>query len=363
MRSEPLASSPAPAAAAPAAVTFLFPGIGDEYPNMGRQLYAEEPVFRAAVDDCATILAPSLDLDIRRALYPDGAPGPAGAGLDLRRMVGRGAAGARALPAPVAHSILFAVEVGLARLWLSRGLRPAALIGYSLGEYAAACVAGVFGLADALRLVAHRARLVEAQPPGVMLAVSLSETELRPMLAGLDIDLAVVSGPAMCVAAGPPDAMARLEARLAGEEIPARRIDTARALHSRLMAPVARDFLPCVEPLALDRPAIPILSNVTGTWLTDDEARSPSYWARHLVHTVRFADGLRTALAVSRVFVEVGPGQTLGVLVRLNAGRAGRCTVVPSLPSQYDDQPDRDRFLHSAGLLRAAGLPVEVGAP
>src|SRR6185436_7697141 len=222
------------------------------------------------------------------------------------------------------------------RLWLSWGVRPQALIGHSLGEYVAACLAGVLSLEDALSLVAARGELMQELPPGAMLSVDLAETEALAEIASAPgspgLSLAAVNGPGQCVVSGPEAEIAALAARLVERGVPARRLHTSHAFHSSVMEPVLDRFTGIVSRLELRPPAIPYLSNLTGTWITAAEATDPRYWARHLRETVRFGEGIGHLLAglpQGAVLLEVGPGQSLGRLVRR---RAPGHPVIASMP-------------------------------
>jgi FkbM family methyltransferase len=348
---------------------FLFPGVGEQYPGMARGLYGAEPVFRAEVDRCAEILRPHLGMDLREALFAAGGGAPAArpaGGVDLRRMLG--AAGARGEDGGVnrtelAQPAAFVVGYALARLWESWGVRPAALAGHSLGEYTAACVAGVFTLADALELVALRARAIQALAPGAMLAVSLSPESVEPFRG--DAALAAVNAPELCVLAGTEAAVAAVEARLAGAGIAARRLAATHAFHTPLVEPVAGQVGALAARMRLSPPRIPLVSNLTGGWLSPGEAVDPAYWARHLVGTVRFDRGAATLLAEpGRVLVEMGPGGSLGAFVRQQAAALGVAAPpgVTSLPHPADDTPDAAAVLAAAGRLWTVGVEVDGGA-
>ncbi|HKV08339.1 MAG TPA: amino acid adenylation domain-containing protein, partial [Thermoanaerobaculia bacterium] len=272
-------------------VAFLFPGQGAQHPGMGLDLYEDEPVFRAEIDACAERLLPLLGRDLREIL--------ASPELQETRF---------------AQPALFAVELALARLWISWGLRPEAMLGHSLGEYVAACLAGVFLPEDALELVAARGALMQELPPGAMLAVELSADEID-VVPG--VSLAAVNAPNRCAVSGPETAIAGFEARLAEKGVQARRLRTSHAFHSAMMDPVLDAFAERVARVPRRPPQIPFLSNLTGTWITAEQATDPGYWARHLRETVRFAEGLTTLLAGSRAaLLEVGPGSTLAGLAR-----------------------------------------------
>jgi acyl transferase domain-containing protein len=322
-------------------LSFMFPGQGAQYVNMGRGLYEGEPSFRAAMDHCATLLEPHLGFNLLQVLYPaSGKEATATAWLNET---------ATAQPA------LFVIEYALARLWQAWGLEPEAMIGHSIGEYVAACLAGVFALEDALALVVQRGRLVQQLPGGSMLGVSLAETEIQPFLDGR-LSLAAINGPQRCTVSGPDEAIDALQARLEAAGIGCRRLHTSHAFHSAMMEPILDEFAACVGRVALGPPTIPFVSNVTGTWIAADEATEPRYWAKHLRQTVRFADGLRALLAEeNRVLLEVGPGRTLGVFAR----QQGAGAVFASLRHPQAGQADRPFLLNTLGRLWLSGLEID----
>ncbi|MEV5176576.1 SDR family NAD(P)-dependent oxidoreductase, partial [Streptomyces flaveolus] len=304
-------------------------------------------------------------LDLRTLLHPpvtaDSRPR---GGMDLRRMLGRGGEGTGATPGPLdrtlyAQPATFTVEYALACLWESWGVRPDALIGYSLGEYVAACLAGVFGFEEAVALVAQRARLVDALPAGAMLAVPLPEQRVRELLAeGEGLYLAAVNGPGLCVVSGTDEAVAGLAARLSAQGVAVRPLRTTHAFHSALMEPVAERFGAAVAAARPQPPRLPYVSNVTGDWVTTDQARDPAFWVRHLLEPVRFGDGAaRLWDDPDRLVLEVGPGQTLGSLalgVRPRGAEGpGACA---SLPGGYDAQSEEHFILRGLGRLWAAGV-------
>jgi amino acid adenylation domain-containing protein len=349
-------------------VAFLFPGVGDHYAQMARGLYEAEPVFRAEVDRCAAILAAHGGDDVRDALFPgDPAPeqapggtaGEAGASIDLRGMLGRGAAAGEDPLGRTerAHPAVFVVEYALARLWMSWGVRPEAMIGHSLGEYVAATVAGVFTLEDALALLAERARLISGLPAGAMLAVPLDPAALRPRLRG-GLALAAHNAPGLCTVSGPAAEVAALEAELLGAGVACRRLAAEHAFHSAGMAPVSEQLAELLRGMRLRAPETPFVSNVTGTWIRAEEATDPEYWTRHLCGTVRFAEGMAELLRDgSRVLLEVGPGRTLGTFA-LHGGAAEGSTFA-SLRHAYTRQPDQAYLLETLGRLWMAGVPVD----
>jgi acyl transferase domain-containing protein/acyl carrier protein len=341
-------------------VVFMFSGQGSQYAHMGLGLYQAEPVFREAVDRCAALLRPHLGCDIRDVLYPrdDGRmteDEDSGSSFVVRR-----SSDAATLldQTQYAQPALFVVEYALAQLWRSWGVVPKAMIGHSIGEYVAACLAGVFSLEDGLALVAARGRLMQQMPPGAMLMVALPEAAVRSLL-DRRLSLAAVNGPARCVVSGTIDAIERLEQRLTEAEIACRRLHTSHAFHSAMMDPVQESFTACVSAIRLRPPQIPYGSNISGTWVSAEEATSPAYWADHLRRTVRFAEGLDELLAdPDRVLLEVGPGRTLGALAQQHPTRDPRQVILASLHGPKESQPDLAFALNSLGALWLAGVKV-----
>ncbi|HSF40220.1 MAG TPA: condensation domain-containing protein [Thermoanaerobaculia bacterium] len=328
------------------AVAFLFPGQGAQHSGMGRELYDEEPVFRAEIDACAERLMPVLGRDLRGLLFPLAERYEEG-NHELRQT-------------RFAQPALFAVELALARLWISWGIRPDAMIGHSLGEYVAACLAGVLSLDDALALVAARGALMQELPPGAMLSLDLSKDEALAEIAEAPrLSLAAVNGPGQCVVSGPVEEIDTLAARLARRAVPSRRLHTSHAFHSGMMEPILGRFSEIVSRAELRPPSIPYLSNLTGTWITPAEAMDPGYWVRHLRETVRFGDGvsrLLDELPPGAVLLETGPGRTLGRLVR---GQAAGCTVLASMPHPDSQEPGAAVLLHAVGRLWLAGVEID----
>ncbi|HEX2202010.1 MAG TPA: beta-ketoacyl synthase N-terminal-like domain-containing protein [Longimicrobium sp.] len=346
-------------------VAFLFPGLGDQYVQMARGLYEGEPAFRAEVDRCAGVLRQHMGLDIREVIFPGEAPAApapgASAGFDLKAMLGRGQAEAdpnaeRLNRTELAQPATFVIEYALAKLWESWGVRPEAVIGHSLGEYVAACVAGVFTLEDSLQLVAERARMIQEQPGGSMLAVSLSADAVKPFL----VDGAVIStinAPEMCVVAGTDEAVAEVQQKIEGAGHVARKLATTHAFHSPMMDPVVERLAETISRMTLSPPRVPMISNVTGTWITGAEATDPRYWARHLRETVQFDRGAGELLREpGRVLLEVGPGQTLSTFVRQRGAAAADVPVIPSIRYPYDRTTDTAFLLAALGRLWIAGV-------
>jgi amino acid adenylation domain-containing protein len=321
------------------AVAFLFPGQGAQYARMGAQLNESEPVFRDALAECAELLRPELELDLRDLLFStdDNAK-------------------ARLRETRFTQPAIFAISYSLARLWMSWGLKPSALIGHSVGEFVAATLAGIFSLADAARLVATRARLVQELPGGAMLAARLSAEQASEFVNG-EVSLAAANSPRLSVLSGPFDAIAKVEAIFIGRGIAARRLDTSHAFHSAMVEPVVARFAEMVRAVKLSAPALPIVSCVTGDFLTAEQAIDPQYWANHLRATVRFVDAVGRVLEKEGyALLEVGPGQTLAQLARQHSAKTPRHEIVHSLAEETDEN---EALATALGRLWLAGVPLD----
>jgi len=326
-------------------VAFLFPGQGSQAAGMGRELYRVEPRFREQVDYGCELLRPLLGLDLRTLLFP--------------AAEAAAAASARLRDTALAQPALFVLEHALACLWMEWGIRPRVLLGHSVGEYTAACLAGVLSVDDALHLLAVRGRLLQEMPPGVMLSVPLAEAELAPLL-GDGLDLAAVNGPSSCVVAGAETAVAALEAGLAARRIEGRRLQTSHAFHSALVEPALEPFRAAVAGVALQPPRIPFLSNLTGTWITAEQAVDPEYWTAHLRRTVRFSENLWELFRdADLALLEVGPGRALAGLARRHPGAGPERTVLTSLPVEGDGEAESPFILRTLGRLWLAGAAVD----
>ncbi|HSS77098.1 MAG TPA: amino acid adenylation domain-containing protein, partial [Thermoanaerobaculia bacterium] len=327
-------------------VCFLFPGQGAQHVGMARGLYETEAVFRQEVDRCAECLLPRLGFDLRHVLFS----GEESAAAAAERL------GQTAVTQPA----LFVVEYALARLWMAWGVRPQGMLGHSIGEYVAACLAGVFTLDEALDLVALRGRLVQELPTGAMLAVPLPPESLEPLL-GERVALAAVNGPSLCVVSGGREEVEELRRRvepLLGEGLECRLLRTSHAFHSAALDPILGAFGEAFRSISPKAPSIPFVSNLTGQWISAAEATEPGYWVRHLRHTVRFATGLATLAVLDGVLLEVGPGRTLGTLARQHPDLAGR-PLVASLRHPQDQQPDQETLLRALGQLWLAGARLD----
>jgi acyl transferase domain-containing protein len=272
-------------------------------------------------------------------------------GVDLRRALGDVELRLPSIQLPA----IFLVEVALARLWTSWGIRPAALAGYSMGEITAAHLAGVLTFDDALRLVLARGRVLERASGGAMLSVPLPERDVAAML-GAELGVATVDTPRSCVVAGPAPAVDALAATLLERGVESRPVPIATAAHSRLLDPILAEWEEHVRAVDLARPSIPFVSNVTGTWITPEQAVDPAYWVRQLRFPVRFADGVATLLEEDRrVVLEVGPGRTLSGFVRRHPDLRPDQLAVASLRHPLGERSDVESVLTALGRLWLAG--------
>ena len=259
---------------------------------------------------------------------------------------------------------MFVIEYCLAQLLMSWGVRPQAVIGYSLGEFVAATVAGSLELEDALRLVALRARLIDSLPAGAMLAVPLSEAELAPLL-NEHLSIAIRNTPRMTVVSGIPAAIEELELRLSQREILTRRLQTTHAFHSVMMQDAREGLRELLETVELTAPRIPYISNLTGTWIDEQAITSPEYWLEQMCRTVRFADGIGELLKEKeRVLIEVGAGQSLGSFVKQHPDYDSESSpaVVPVLRAVFHEQSDEEYLQAAVARLWLAGIEPDWSA-
>ena len=326
-------------------VAFLFPGQGAQYVNMGRQLFAEGALFADQVSACAQVLAPRLGVDLRSVLYPEAA--------QLTRMQ------ELITQTRVTQPALFVVEYALAQMWRQWGFRPKAMIGHSLGEYVAACVSGVLSRNDALVLIAGRARLMQALPPGAMLAVRLPATEVEPRL-NRGLSIAAINGVSLTVVSGPIPEVEAFQQSLNTDKIASRKLLTSHAFHSPMMDPILKQFAELFKGVKLNAPEIPWVSCLTGQWITPEQATDPDYWTQQLRQPVRFVDGLRTLFQDPQLtLLEVGPGQTLGTLAKQHPDKPAGQEMVSSLPAEKEAGNDVEYLCHALGQLWLAGATVD----
>jgi phthiocerol/phenolphthiocerol synthesis type-I polyketide synthase E len=322
-------------------VAFLFPGQGVQQRGMAQGLYQVEPTFREWFDRCADLLDGELPADLRTVVSSDSPRGL----LDRTEF---------------AQPAIFAVEYALAQLWLEWGVRPWAMLGHSVGEYTAACLAGTFDLPDALRLIAARGRMMQRLPTGLMAAVHMPAASLETLLPA-GVCLAAVNGPAQAVISGPTAAVNELLTQLNSRGIRHTRLPASHAFHSSMMDPIIGEFREFASTVTMRPPGVRFVSNVTGRWITDEQAVSPAYWARHLREPVRFHDGVRqlTDGLRPRILLEAGPGTTLTALAsETEFTRAGHAAVA-SLSHPKRPEHDTVAMLTAAGALFSRGVTLD----
>jgi amino acid adenylation domain-containing protein len=324
----------------PDELAFLFPGQGAQYLNMGRGLYAHEAVFRQAVDTCAEQLLPHLDRDIRQVMYPETVDSEAEQRLKNTRYT---------------QPALFVTEYALAQLWMSWGIQPTVFCGHSIGEFVAAHLAGVFSLSDALTLIAARGKMVSEQPRGSMLSVRMAAERVATLMTS-GLSMAAINSHTLCVVAGPDEHIADFARLLDEQGIPNQPLSTSHAFHSAMMDPIVDEFAKIVAAITLNRPQKPLISTVSGTWMTDVQATDPQYWAKHLRDTVRFSDALDTIFSLGNpLLLEVGPGHVMATLARQQAGKKPM-TVLAGIPNLPDWKADCQSVLNTLGLLYQNGI-------
>jgi len=323
-------------------VVFLFTGQGAQYSNMARDLYEREPVFRAAIDQCDAQLTKVADGLVEWLFSDDPA-------CDVNQT-------------QYAQVALFSVSYAQAKLWQSWGVSPTAMIGHSIGEYAAAAIAGVISLHDALAIVAKRGQLMQSMPTGSMLAVMHHDRDINELLQQSDnLDLAVVNSRSVAVVAGPEDAIDRFAAELEKKDVKSKKLHTSHAFHSSLMEPMLDPFVQAFDGVQLNEAKVPYLSNVSGTWITKEQSTDPNYYAEQIRSTVKFAENLETLMASEEdyLFVELGPGSTLTQISKTQFA-GGSHAAVATLPSPKQADADSRQFTWEAlGRCWTEGLDVQ----
>jgi amino acid adenylation domain-containing protein/non-ribosomal peptide synthase protein (TIGR01720 family) len=355
-------------------VIFMFPGVSDHYFNMARSLYKTENIFRETVDRCCELLQSQVNLALKTIIYPEGIdhlnetdeivpPVKAEEPIDSLKMfdiqpakVNTGELNRYAQPA------VFVIEYALAQLLMEWGIKPHAMIGYSTGEYTAACLSGVLSLEDALFLLGKQVQLIEELPPGgAMLAVYFSEQELIPLIENKDVYLAMINGSDSCVLSGNEESLTQLKVILDEKGIMTEPVVASQAFHSALMKPAGEAFAKILKQVKLGTPQIPYISNVTGTWITETQATDPGYWVQHLCGTVRFSEGLHQLFKEdNRVLIEVGPGQNLGAYAMQHLDYdTSTHFVYPTMKYGYENSPDLEMLLTTLGKLFLVGVDID----
>jgi len=331
-------------------VIFMFPGLGAEYVNMGLGLYQTEPVFRDEMDHCFDILNSIMGEDYRTILYPgENRGGDLETLLDIHQP-------------EVVQPVLFIFEYALARLLIHWGIRPHGMIGYSLGEYTAACLSGVFSLEDALKVIVARGKLIAKLPTGTMLSIPLSKESIEPLLSG-ELSIAIDNGPT-CIVSGPSEELEVLHNELKKERCLCIPLPNTHAIHSPMMNPILNDFEAYLENVSFNKPKIPYISNVTGDWITVPDATNPRYWVTHLKGMVRFADGVKLLMKEPNpIFIEIGPGRDLNTLLARHKETDEQSVfrAFNLIKPAQDHTPDNYYFFNKVSQLWGAGVNIEWG--
>ncbi len=330
-------------------IVFMFPGGGTQYVNMARDLYNSEPFFKEVMDECAALFSRKGNIDIFDLIFVD----------DQSRIKEQ----AKILSRPkLFFAVLFAVEYSLAKLWINWGVKPSAMVGHSLGEYVAATIAGVFNLEDAIGLISYRGDLFDTKViKGGMISISLPESQVKSMLID-GVSIATINDPDRCVIAGPTDAIDTFETRLNEKAVDYKRLNLGAAGHSALVEPAMPDFRQYINGLTLNEPTIPIVSNISGTWVDPKEICTADYWLKHLRETVRFSDCVNTLKSKgSSIFLEVGPGNSLSSFVRAQVEPNDGHILLNSLRHIKEDKNDQCHILETLGKLWTNGVSINWG--
>ena len=348
-----------------ASLVFVLAGVGDQYLNMGAGLYKNEPSFRSAFDECTQFLKKNKDIDLHQHLFNTGHEKDkerVPAKVDMRAMLGREDNNSNSSEASIdtteiSQPLIFSFVYSLAKMWMSFGLKPDYLIGYSVGEYVAACLSGVFSLEVGLNLVSNRAQLISNLLPGALLAIPLPENECRKKI-NEKVHVAITSGANQTIVGGALTDIMQLKDRLQAEKIMTRRLPGNHAYHTPLLKPVAEEIEKMIGSKNLQSPKIPVVSNVTGSLLKKHEAINPEYWAMHTYCTVRFFEGISLLLASGDCdILEVGPGRSLSsfFMQHKEFNKKNHHHCIPSLSGKWEKPCDEKLFLESLGLLSLLG--------
>lgn len=320
---------------------FMFSGQGSQYIDMMKDLYEAEPVFQKEADRCFAFAQKSHQIDLKAIVFPDSNDG------------------AKLTETAVVQPLLFIFEYALAKLLQSAGISPDYMIGHSIGEYTAACLSGVFALDTALTLVMERGRLMQQLESGAMMSVQLSEEELQPLLAN-SLSLAAVNAHDLCVVSGKSEDIETFAVLLEEKGVAGRQLHTSHAFHSYMMEPILEEFAAIVKQQDMNTPRIPFVSNVTGTWITPEQAADPAYWSQHLRGTVRFHEGLEQILSDDNVLlIEVGPGSTLSTFARRHKKRSSQHDIVNLVRHVQESAHDHSYFLKKLGQLWVCGCEID----
>ncbi|HHJ52520.1 MAG TPA: acyltransferase domain-containing protein, partial [Caldithrix abyssi] len=326
-------------------VAFMFSGQGSQYVNMGKELYRHEPVFREEVDRCCAILKEEMNLDLLPIIYPE---------EDEQE-----AAAEKLNQTEYTQPALFVIEYALARLWMHWGVQPAAMVGHSIGEYVAAVIAEVMSLKDGLKIVATRGKLMQSMPPGAMISVQLDENSVKEYLSE-QVTIGALNSSGVTVLSGTFEGIEEVEKKLTAKNIQFRRLRTSHAFHSSMMDAILDEFTRAVSQVKLQSPKIGYLSNTSGTWITEQEATNPAYYANHLRNAVRFTDNVYELLQNQNLLLlEVGPGTVLTTLARRHPSNSLGRIILSSMRHPNDETGDFEFLLRTVGRLWMAGVEID----
>ncbi len=326
-------------------IGFLFPGQGAQFVGMGAQLYVQEPAYRAQIDQCLNILKRDLGLDLGGVLRPAADKAPV-----TEEFVAQ---------TSIAQPALFAIEYALGRLLMSWGLRPSYAMGHSIGEYAAACLAEVMSLPDALKLVTRRGALMQAMEPGAMLSVGAAPEEVRKLL-GEGLTLAAINGPRQCVVSGEGQLIDALAEQLKERGLQTVRLRTSHAFHSPMMEPMLAEFRRTVDQVSIRPPAFPFVSNATGEVVLWEQLSNPDYWVDHIRRPVQFAEGLQTLQRRGvDILIEVGPGRQLTALANAAGVQRQGVRVLGAMPGERGRGDEHLALLKTLSHAWMEGAPVD----
>ncbi|QQS35340.1 MAG: aminotransferase class III-fold pyridoxal phosphate-dependent enzyme [Ignavibacteriales bacterium] len=324
-------------------LVFMFPGQGAQYVNMGKGLYSSEKIFAETVDYCAEYLIPLLDLDIRDLLFPK--ENHEETAKKLEQTV-------------YTQPALFIIEYALARLIISYGINPQAMIGHSVGDYVSACLASVFSLDDALYIIAKRATLMQKQKPGSMLSVRLGEEQIKKYL-NENISLAAINSPNLVVVSGQTEKLKQLSSELTESKIENRLLFTSHAYHSSMMEPALKPFAIEFDKITLNNPSAPFLSSMTGTWITNEQAVDKQFWVLQLSNPVRFSNGIKELQKKNNlVLLELGPGRALSTMASQHRNDNVKQVAITTLTQPDEVNDDKSNILSSIGKLWLAGMKI-----
>ncbi|MBK8845085.1 MAG: amino acid adenylation domain-containing protein [Bacteroidetes bacterium] len=327
-------------------VAFIFPGQGAQYVRMAKALYDDEIIFRQYADQCFELFNKHAGINLKALMFAENLSSEESETLLKQTQY--------------TQPGLFTVGYALAHLWMHWGIKPAVLCGHSIGEFVAACLAGVFSLEDAVRLVGARANLMQSMPKGSMLSVRANAEKVKSLLTD-DCSIAAINGPELTVASGPDNAIASLQSKLEQEEIVCKLLHTSHAFHSPMMDPVIPEFKKVVASIKLHPPAIKIQSTVTSYILTDTEAQNTDYWTNHLRVPVQFATAISNLWKENptHVLLECGPRNTASQLAKQQATDMKAQVAIPSLPDRYDNMLEWKTINNAIGQLWLRGLEVD----